>query len=88
MVSRGHAGYAAAAFIILELVGSNSWKIARYISFMVIIALFVLKVIPRSNRSNERTILEKSIAVLPDSIQLSQKSVNNLLRIPVILQSG
>ena len=46
-------------------VSSNRWKIASYISFVVIVALIVLNVIPRTNQSNKRTILEKSIAVLP-----------------------
>jgi TolB-like protein/Tfp pilus assembly protein PilF len=41
---------------------SNSWKIASYISFMVIVGLIVLNVIPRSGR---KEILDKSIAVLP-----------------------
>jgi len=41
---------------------SNSWKIASYISFVVIIGLIVLNIIPRS--SNKK-ILDKSIAVLP-----------------------
>jgi len=44
---------------------SNSWKIASYISFLVIVVLIILNIIPRSNTSNERAILEKSIAVLP-----------------------
>jgi len=42
---------------------SNSWKIASYISFVVIVALIVLNIIPRAN--NKMAILEKSIAVLP-----------------------
>ena len=41
---------------------SNSWKIASYISFVVIVGLIVLNIIPRSNN---KKILEKSIAVLP-----------------------
>ena len=41
---------------------SNSWKIASYFSFVVIVGLIVLNIIPRSN--NKQT-LEKSIAVLP-----------------------
>lgn len=41
---------------------SNNWKIASYISFMVIIALLVLHIIPRTSK---KEILEKSIAVLP-----------------------
>ncbi len=42
---------------------SNSWKIASYISFIVIVVLIVLNVIPRAN--NKKEILDKSIAVLP-----------------------
>ena len=42
---------------------SNSWKIASYISFVVIVGLIVLNIIPRSN--SNRKVLEKSIAVLP-----------------------
>jgi len=42
---------------------SSSWKIASYISFVVIVGLIVLNVIPRAN--NNKEILEKSIAVLP-----------------------
>jgi len=41
----------------------NSWRIASYISFVVIVALIVLNIIPRAN--NKREILDKSIAVLP-----------------------
>ena len=44
---------------------SNSWKIASYISFVVIVGLIVLNIIPRSNLSNKKEILDKSIAVLP-----------------------
>ncbi len=42
---------------------SNSWKIASYISFIVIVGLIVLNIIPRAN--NKMEILDKSIAVLP-----------------------
>jgi len=42
---------------------SNSWKIASYISFVVIVGLILLNIIPRA-KSN-RKVLEKSIAVLP-----------------------
>ena len=42
---------------------SNTWKIASYISFVLIVALIVLNIIPRAN--NNKEILEKSIAVLP-----------------------
>ena len=41
---------------------SRGWEIASYISFVVIVGLIVLNVIPRSNN---KEILEKSIAVLP-----------------------
>jgi TolB-like protein len=46
-------------------VSSNSWKIATYISFMVIAALIVLNILPRSGRSTGEISLDKSIAVLP-----------------------
>jgi len=41
---------------------SKGWKIASYISFVVIVGLIVLNIIPRSTN---KKILEKSIAVLP-----------------------
>jgi len=41
---------------------SNSWKIASYISFVVIVTLIVLNILPRLNK---KEVLEKSIAVLP-----------------------
>jgi len=41
---------------------SNSWKIASYISFAVIIGLIVLNLIPRTGK---KEILDRSIAVLP-----------------------
>jgi TolB-like protein/Tfp pilus assembly protein PilF len=40
----------------------KTWKIASYISFVVIIGLIVLNVIPRTSKG---VILDKSIAVLP-----------------------
>ena len=43
---------------------SKGWKIASYISFVVIVALIVLNIIPRSGRSEVKEILDKSIAVL------------------------
>jgi adenylate cyclase len=46
-------------------ISSNSWRIASYISFVVIVALIVLNVVPRTNRAKEAEIFEKSIAVLP-----------------------
>ena len=44
---------------------SNSWKIASYISFVVIVGLIVLNIIPRSGQSKVEQFLDKSIAVLP-----------------------
>ncbi len=46
-------------------VSSNRWKIASYISFIVIVGLIVVNIIPRTNTSKEAEILDKSIAVLP-----------------------
>jgi len=46
-------------------VTSKSWKIASYISFVVIVGLIILNIIPRTKRSEEKAILDKSIAVLP-----------------------
>jgi TolB-like protein/Tfp pilus assembly protein PilF len=44
---------------------SNGWKIASYISFVVIVTLIVLNIIPRTSRSDIEEVLDKSIAVLP-----------------------
>ncbi len=44
---------------------SNSWKIASYISFVVIVALVVLNIIPLNNQQEDTVIIDKSIAVLP-----------------------
>jgi len=44
---------------------SRGWKIASYFSFVVIVALIALNFIPRTNRSKELEIFDKSIAVLP-----------------------
>jgi TolB-like protein len=44
---------------------SNGWKIASYVSFIVIVGLIVLNVFPRSGREESGGVLEKSIAVLP-----------------------
>ena len=44
---------------------SNGWKIASYISFVVIIALIVFNVLPRNKVSKKSLLLDKSIAVLP-----------------------
>jgi TolB-like protein/Tfp pilus assembly protein PilF len=41
---------------------SNSWKIASYISFVVIMGLIVLNIVPRTGN---KEILDKSIVVLP-----------------------
>ncbi len=44
---------------------SNRWKIASYISFMVIIALILINIIPRTDPPINDKLLDKSIAVLP-----------------------
>ena len=41
---------------------SKGWKIASYISFVVIVGLIVLNIVPRTGK---KLILDKSIAVLP-----------------------
>jgi len=46
-------------------VESKSWKIASYISFLVIAALIVLQLFTRQNHEQAPLDLEKSIAVLP-----------------------
>jgi len=45
-----------------ERPSSNGWKIASYISFVIIIGLIILNIFPRSEKIE---ILDKSIAVLP-----------------------
>ena len=44
---------------------SKSWKIASYISFVIIAGLVILNVVPRSTGTEKEIILEKSIAVIP-----------------------
>ena len=44
---------------------SNSWKIATYFSFVVIVALIVLNILPRGGMFSGQISLDKSIAVLP-----------------------
>ena len=44
---------------------SSSWKIASYISFVVILGLIVLNIIPRARVSGTGKNFDKSIAVLP-----------------------
>lgn len=44
---------------------SNGWKIASYISFVVILGLIVFNIVPRINKSEVKEIRNKSIAVLP-----------------------
>ena len=46
-------------------VSFNGWKIASYMSFVVITALILLHVISRIQRNEDRTSLDRSIAVLP-----------------------
>ncbi len=56
---------------------SSSWKIASYISFVVIVALIVLNIILRNDRQKEIAILDKSIAVIPfiEQIKVFQQLV-------------
>ncbi len=50
---------------------SNRWKIASYISIVVIIFLVILNILPRTGK---KEILEKSIAVLPfDNMSISEE---------------
>jgi len=44
---------------------SSGWKIASIISFVVIVGLVILNILPRQNSSGHKAVLEKSIAVLP-----------------------
>lgn len=44
---------------------TNNWKIATYLSLIVIAGLIILNIVTGSNRSEDREALEKSIAVLP-----------------------
>jgi TolB-like protein/Tfp pilus assembly protein PilF len=53
-----------------KAVSSSSWKITSYISFVVIVGLIVLNIIPHSGK---KEILEKSIAVLPFDDMSPQK---------------
>ena len=55
----------------------NGWKIASYISLVVIVGLIVLNIVPRSDK---KAIFDKSIAVLPfrnDSSDPENESVIN-----------
>ncbi len=49
----------------VESKSSNSWKIASYISFVVIVGLVAMNIINRNEGRTEPLILDKSIAVLP-----------------------
>jgi TolB-like protein/predicted Zn-dependent protease len=51
--------------IVERPVASNFWKIATYVSMLIIIALIVFNIVAGINRSNNIFKLEKSIAVLP-----------------------
>ena len=44
---------------------AKAWKIASYLSFVVIIALIIIQVLPKKNQVLLNPDLEKSIAVLP-----------------------
>lgn len=58
-----------------KMIVSNSWKIASYLSFVVIIALVLFHIFSSDNASKEIAYLEKSIAVLPFS-NLSEEEGN------------
>jgi TolB-like protein/Flp pilus assembly protein TadD len=51
--------------IVEKPAASNFWKIATYVSVLIIIALVVFNIAAGINRSNNILKLEKSIAVLP-----------------------
>ena len=56
---------------------SKGWKIASYFSFVVIVGLIVLNIVPRSDK---KEILDKSIAVLPfinDSEDIGNEHIIN-----------
>jgi TolB-like protein/Tfp pilus assembly protein PilF len=44
---------------------SKGWKVASYVSFVVIVGLIILNIFPRNNKETVPEILDKSIAVLP-----------------------
>jgi TolB-like protein/tetratricopeptide (TPR) repeat protein len=44
---------------------SNSWKIASYVSFTVILGLILLHIVTRPGPTGKQKVLDKSIAVLP-----------------------
>jgi len=44
---------------------NRSWKIASYLSFLVILVLIILHIIPSNKSVHNDALLEKSIAVLP-----------------------
>ncbi|MFO7934509.1 MAG: hypothetical protein R6U78_10545 [Bacteroidales bacterium] len=54
-------------------VRTSGWKTASYISFMVIIILIILNIIPRAGSNSNLKVLEKSIAVLPFSNESSDQ---------------
>jgi TolB-like protein len=79
---------------------SNSWKIASYISFVVIVGLVVFHIVTTSTRSKKISNLEKSIAVLafsnmsndPDqeyfSDGISEEILNSLVKVEGIKVVG
>ncbi|MBW1903293.1 MAG: hypothetical protein JRJ20_16950, partial [Deltaproteobacteria bacterium] len=52
---------------------STGWKIASYISFVVIVGLVVLNIISRDKHTLEEPVLDRSIAVLPFDDMSSQQ---------------
>jgi len=61
---------------------SKSWKIASYISFVVIVGLIVLNIFPRVKETKESPIPDKSIAVRPfwneSTVQENESFVNGM----------
>ena len=57
---------------------SNSWKVASYISFVVIVGLILFHIVSRTNRSGTYEDLETSIAVLPFLNISEQESYSNI----------
>jgi len=73
---------------------SNSWKIASYISFTLIVTLTILNLLPRNGKENPDQPAGKSIAVLPFEDMspnkdqeyfcdgISEEIINSLAQIP------
>jgi TolB-like protein/Tfp pilus assembly protein PilF len=57
---------------------SNGWKIASYISIVVIIALILINILPRISGQKKISRMEKSIAVLPFYFYSSDKEAEDI----------